>query len=78
MISWDFTESRTPHPPIAAADSSIKAFAAVGPVGGADEQADKSISNARTIATIKHLHVLRAAYGRMARSASAIARSLKD
>src|SRR5581483_7963730 len=56
MISWDFTASRAAHPPIAAADSSINDFAAAGPVGGADEHPDNTISNASTIATIKHLH----------------------
>ena len=41
------------HPPMAAADSSINARPAAGPVCGADEHADNSISNASAIANIE-------------------------
>src|SRR2546428_11027975 len=52
MISSDFTESSAVHPPIAAAASSIKVRPAAGPVGAADEQADKNISRVNAIANI--------------------------
>src|SRR5438132_4138425 len=55
MISWDFTESRTSQPPMAAAASSINARPAAGPVGGADEQADNSTSRLTAIANIDTL-----------------------
>src|SRR2546426_914449 len=53
MISCDLTASNTAQPPIAVADSSINAFAASGPVGGADEHAESSINSARTIANME-------------------------